>query len=480
MKPTEQREREIKFEVPGDDWFLPDPSELVPAGGSLARKAVELDSMYYDTADLGLLRSGLTLRRRSGDDDTGWQLKVPAGQARTEIRLPAEGRAVPAPLRELTLGARAGETLRPVARVQTHRDVHVIHGVDRSPLAELVLDVVTATRMGASAEVTRWREVEVELKGGDEALLQRAAKWLRKAEVVPSSYGSKLARALGDAVPETDVPTDTVLGAVRTYVSAQYDAILAGDLALRREQDVIHSTRVATRRYRSVLRVFAELFDSERARALDAELKWYASALGAVRDLQVLGGRLRSALTELPNELVLGPVSARLEQTLHKELADAQRTLAKAMRSRRYLALLKELRAWDASPPVTARRSEQPLKRVEKYLQQADKKLERRLAHAHLLPDHDPNKSTALHRARKAAKRARYTAELSQPILGKLARSSLKAAKHLQTDLGDRQDAVVAVAFLRRVGAVAGTTPGENGFTFGVLLANEAHRGHLG
>jgi CHAD domain-containing protein len=60
--------------------------------------------------------------------------------------------------------------------------------------------------------------------------------------------------------------------------------------------------------------------------------------------------------------------------------------------------------------------------------------------------------------------------------MGKRANASAKQAKKLQTKLGHRQDAVMAVAFLRRLGAVAGTTPGENGFTYGILLARIARR----
>ena len=175
---------------------------------------------------------------------------------------------------------------------------------------------------------------------------------------------------------------------------------------------------------------------------------------------------------------MLGPVSARLEQTLNKDLADAQRALATALRGRRYLALLTELQAWSVDPPLTGAHA-RPARRVESYLRRASRKLDRRLAEAERLPDHDPRRNDAFHRARKAAKRARYTAELARPVLGKPALTSLKTAKKLQSELGHRQDAVVGAAFLRRLGAVAGTTPGENGFTFGVLLAHETRRGHL-
>jgi CHAD domain-containing protein len=78
-----------------------------------------------------------------------------------------------------------------------------------------------------------------------------------------------------------------------------------------------------------------------------------------------------------------------------------------------------------------------------------------------------------LHRARKAGKRARYLAELAEPVLGRQARNLVKRLKHLQDELGDLQDAVVAAQLLREAGARAGTVPGENGFTFGILWQRE-------
>ena len=66
------------------------------------RDDVGLTSTYYDTPSLGLLRQRVTLRRREGDADTGWHLKVPAGDARTELRLPlSAGAHVPERLVEL-------------------------------------------------------------------------------------------------------------------------------------------------------------------------------------------------------------------------------------------------------------------------------------------------------------------------------------------------------------------------------------------
>jgi CHAD domain-containing protein len=169
--------------------------------------------------------------------------------------------------------------------------------------------------------------------------------------------------------------------------------------------------------------------------------------------------------------LVLGPVAARIHQTLATEEQQAQADLEQVMRGRRYFALQRELRAWGDDPPIADHR---PAGDVERFLHKAQRKVRRRLKWAPQAAEPD----VAMHRARKAAKRARYAAELAEPQLGPAAHKVVKWAKKVQTRLGERQDDVVAAEFLLRVGAAAGTTPGENGFTFGILHAREIERAH--
>ena len=78
----------------------------------------------------------------------------------------------------------------------------------------------------------------------------------------------------------------------------------------------------------------------------------------------------------------------------------------------------------------------------------------------------------ALQRARKAIKRLRYAGELTEPVDGKAGRIARKA-KHLQTELGEHHDAVVSAGFLAGLGTRIGTRPGDNGFTYGFLMADE-------
>ena len=57
----------------------------------------------------------------------------------------------------------------------------------------------------------------------------------------------------------------------------------------------------------------------------------------------------------------------------------------------------------------------------------------------------------------------------------KRAKQTVKHHKQIQRVLGDHQDGVVASATLRRLAITAGTTAGENGFTYGLLYAREQH-----
>jgi CHAD domain-containing protein len=53
------------------------------------------------------------------------------------------------------------------------------------------------------------------------------------------------------------------------------------------------------------------------------------------------------------------------------------------------------------------------------------------------------------------------------------AKRTIKHHKRIQSLLGDHQDTVVAGEALRQMAVAAGTTSGENGFTYGMLYARE-------
>jgi CHAD domain-containing protein len=257
---------------------------------------------------------------------------------------------------------------------------------------------------------------------------------------------------------------------VKDYLNAQIDEIEIGDSELRREQDQepIHDTRVAIRRLRSTLRIFAKALDGAKLGDADGELKWFAALLGDVRDCQVQWRRLTKALDGMPDELILGPVRSRIRNELQSIELPARGRLTEAMDSDRYRTLMAALRGWRAEPPVGQRISTRTLC---KAARRAERKADRRLAAA-LESGPEAGEATILHRARKAAKRARYAAELRAP-LDKRAKRTFKHYKQIQSLLGDHQDTVVASDALRRMALTAGTTVGENGFSYGMLYARE-------
>lgn len=250
--------------------------------------------------------------------------------------------------------------------------------------------------------------------------------------------------------------------AVADYLNAQIDRIVAGSVGLRNGEDPIHDTRVAIRRLRSTVRVFAKVLDGTGD--LDDDLKWFAGLLGEVRDCQVQRRRFTAAIDDLPRELVLGPVKSRIRNDLRAVELPARRRVSEEMESDRYQALMAVLQEWRIRPPVVRGVSRKALC---KQASRAARKADRRLAAAL-----DDGFAAMLHRARKASKRARYAAELRKP-LDRGAKRTVKQYKQIQTVLGDHQDAVVATEVLRRMAVAAGTTPGENGFTFGLLYARE-------
>lgn len=462
-----QTEREDKFDA-GPEFDLPSLDTLIPKGGAAQASDVQLVSTYFDTDELDLLRRGITIRRRRGDADTGWHAKVPADKARTEIRLPlgtGEDVTVPEELASLLVGAALGKPLTQVATLTSLRSIHVLTDAEGGVVAELADDSVTVDVAGSEGHA--WRELEVELgPAGSEAELKRLGKALRAAGASRGEHPSKLHRALRSH----DVPAYSgALGAVVDYLEAQTQAIFAGDVYLRRGLDPIHSTRVAIRRYRSTLRVFADVFDEGRAVSLEAELSWYASLLGEVRDRQVQRARFVESVRDLPEHLVLGPVAARIENDLLGEQIRYREVVTVEQNGDRYRALLAELSAWSRELPISESAAEINAAELDKLARKAGKKVSKRVATAI-----DGGDDAALHRARKASKRARYAAELVRPIVGKKeAKARIERYKGVQEILGEHQDAVVAASTLLQLGRKAGVTPGENGFTFGLLYAHE-------
>jgi CHAD domain-containing protein len=246
---------------------------------------------------------------------------------------------------------------------------------------------------------------------------------------------------------------------------------------LRTEQpDAVHQVRVAARRLRSTLAAFRNVLEREATRPIRDELAWLGGQFADARDDEVALAHLRDVVAAETDELVLGPVAARLEQTaIREERAGLDRGLV-TLADPRYLRLLDDLYALVGEPPLTDRAGDPVQPVLRDALRSSAKRLRNHLAAARSAPDVE--RAGAVHAVRKAAKRVRYAAETGIGELG-WAKPLVEVAKEIQTVLGEVQDTVLTRELCRRFGVVA-FADGENAFTYGRLHALEQARAERG
>jgi CHAD domain-containing protein len=423
-------EREVKL-VPGEGFELPSLGQPQPPR--------DFVSTYYDTQGLRLARHGITFRHRIEDGAGLWQLKLPRGDARAELEEPGPPARPPAEFLDLLVALLRDAELVRVARLRTRRQTVRAEG------AEIVDDSVAV--LDGQHVTARFRELEVELLDGDEEVLRRLEKALRKAGAESADDTPKLYRALELAYPpEQELPEDATPGDVlRIALREQSTRLLAHDPGTRLGADPedLHQMRVATRRARAYLRAAKPLLVPEWTQELRDELGWLGSELGAARDLDVLLEHVREEVAALGEE---GEQLGSLVAALEREHAAARSAAVAALSESRYFALLDRLQNVEPAvePDADATFGElwwKEFRRARKAFDDLGSK----------------SSDEELHAARITAKRARYAAELGGHELGKPGEKFVDAAKDLQDVLGEHQDATVAEE------RIAAWTEGEPG-----------------
>ena len=202
----------------------------------------------------------------------------------------------PAELLALLAAISAVRALLPIARLRTRRE-----GI-RADGAEIVHDTVAVLD---HQRVTRsFEELEVELLDGDEKTLRRLEKALRRAGAADGESRPKVFQALDldfQAEPVESAADGSSAGILRARLREQAEQLLAHDPGTRlgTDPEELHQLRVATRRLRAFLRAGRDLLDPEASEPLRAELRWLGSALGPVRDLDVLIEHLAAEVRSL-------------------------------------------------------------------------------------------------------------------------------------------------------------------------------------
>jgi CHAD domain-containing protein len=247
-------------------------------------------------------------------------------------------------------------------------------------------------------------------------------------------------------------PDSSVTCVVRAAIAADLRRLVVQEEGIRAGEDdgAVHQARVATRRLRATLRTCDPFLEHEWGASLRAELEWLGSSLGAVRDTDVLLGRLWAATGEVPGE-DHAPVERMLGELVDRR-DGARAVLLDAMRSHRYARLIDDLMEGAAAPPVLDR-AHLPARDAAAELMRAPWRKLRRAVRV----IGDPPADEELHRVRIRTKQVRYAAESLIGVFERPASRFAAASRALQEILGLHQDAVVAERWLRAASARAGT-----------------------
>jgi CHAD domain-containing protein len=353
-------------------------------------------STYHDTPDRRLARTGVALRRRLENGASTWEVELPEAPRRVALAAPG-GPAEPPQL--------ISDLLQAIVR-------------DRE-LVEVL--TVQTRRKGQHDEVSLLEDNTV------------VDEFVREGR--DDDPGLDVLRA---PVRESPAKQASPRERIRARIHEQYEEMLAHDPGARlgEEPEAVHKFRVAIRRLRSVLRSARPMVDRAWSDGLRAELDWLAQALGRVRDLDVLLTELEEEVADLPDDREAGEL---LLTKLRSKRAAAQHELVETLSSDRYATLLARVEQAAAEPRLVG--DEVP---VEELARKDFKRFDRAASKLGSAPS-----SESLHDVRIRAKRARYAAEVAEPLVGKPARRFVSQAKTFQDVAGEHQDAVVAERTLR-------------------------------
>ena len=398
-----------------------------------------LTSTYYDTSQYDLAHARITLRRRVEHGKQAWQLKLPLMKDRQEIEIVDRQSVPPATFRDLLFLHLGQRRLVPVATLRVWRKGVRVR-MDNASVADVTLDHVSVVKNGA--EIQHFRELEIEQVNGNDSTLLDLERQLRRAGADDHDGRPKLFRALSLPAPSPEpppAPDAPVLDHVKQAFGRHVRWLLAHDPGARlgREPESLHQMRVATRQLRAVLRAASPLLVPEWADSLRDELRWLGQLLGPGRDLdvQVAYFRQESAALDARDRRPLTQFIAHLEAQRN----NAQEVLLSELKSARYLDLIRRLKQATQDPTVV-----ESTVTLRDLATREFKKLRKVIRRVGASPS-----NAKIHEIRIKTKRARYAAELAEPVVGKPATRFIKKAHAVQDVLGMHQDAIQAEAHVR-------------------------------
>jgi len=451
-----------------------------------------LESTYYDTPDLHLLREKVSFRVRRQDEGFvqtvkgpprahgivqhrgEWEVPVPGPEPQPALLDDPAARTHLGPLADAVAEAVAGNGLKPMFASHVERTVRIVGnpsggaatgtgdaGADRIEVAIDVGEIRTPDDRSQPIA-----EVELELKEGDPGALYRLARILNaqvpmrverrtKAErgyALAMGGGTSIApKRAGRIVFPAGATMEQALTVIAreglAHLTANEPCVLEGP-----DPEGIHQMRVALRRFRSALSIFRGLIPETQRAELADELRWLTDELGAARDWDVfldeLWSPVEAAFRDSPHH---APAIAAFRSLAGLARARGRERAGAAVASPRYTTLLLRLGEWietrgwrvgDRGAPAPGLLA--PVRsRAGELLAKRHKQSRKRGAGFETLDSHHR------HQLRIALKKLRYATEFFRPLYeGKAYDRYHRRLSGLQDGLGHLNDVATATRLI--------------------------------
>jgi CHAD domain-containing protein len=250
------------------------------------------------------------------------------------------------------------------------------------------------------------------------------------------------------AVIQPDLPiADSARLALAIGVAAMKyheDAAIAGGI------EPLHQMRVATRRLRATVGLFAGVIHGARARIYNRDLPWLGQAAGEVRECDMIEALVRDCSNQID------PAFAAALAPLTEVIAASRNTehtrFVNDLRTKRYQHMCEKLAdplLRHALPAIDVGcNAPAMIEPIARSVRKAGKRISR---------DAPPE---LFHRLRVKIKRFRYALEMLIDMGGKRSRKALIRLEEMQELLGLQQDAVSTMTWLRKyAGTASGVAP---------------------
>lgn len=483
-----------------ENWLGEYPS--APGLAIVPEATRELTDTYYDTEDWRFYRAGYVLRvRRDGESfEATMKALTPAEGAlrrRREISELLKGntktpKGARGPVGERVRRLAGARDLRPLFEVRTRRRTFALQrssaddgivedasgnvrrrGAEKeAAVGEVALDEAEISGGGRAPTSLSRIEVEVRSEAGLRDGVEEFVDGLQNALGLRPTETSKFRTGLSAAglspvvapdLGSTEVEASMSTGEVAFAILRRHFVVMLAHepgVRLGEDPEELHDMRVAIRRLRAALKLYADALP-KRAERFERDLRYIASALGKVRDLDVHLERLAAGPPR--NGEVLEEIVAALEE----RRVEARRRMLEALDSNRYERFV-------ASFSGTLRRGRSPTS-TRPILEAAPDLVRRRYKKARKAADGliEESPPEDFHDLRKKGRRLRYALEPLQEIYGKPAEKIVKLLKAAQDDLGEHQDLVVAAELMEELG-LAGDLPPRAVFSMGSMAGSYA------